>query len=177
MRFHAILLSSALFAALGMGPAFADSVELNGLEYTMSSCIDNSSGQPRECVGQGVKACREGLQHGSNVAMIGCIFSELTYWERQIDIGQAPQIVRAAKFEADRATIGASYVDLIDMTKDAFKAWHRHRDTSCDVELAYWTGGSGGGSVVAQCKLELTAEQAIRLSFGDGWGASNEVNF
>ncbi|MEP3345514.1 MAG: lysozyme inhibitor LprI family protein [Litoreibacter sp.] len=170
MRYHTCVLSSILFAALAGAPVLAEDVMLSSLGQTMESCIENSSGDLEQCIGEGAKTCREGLPHKSNAAMTDCIIDEFTFWERQLAIGQASQIVRAEKFEVDRAVIGAPSVDLIDMTRDALNAWRRHRDTSCDVELAYWVGGSGGESVVAQCKLETTAEQAIRLNFGDGWG-------
>lgn len=140
----------------------------------MNSCLSSSTKQPLDCIGQGVKACRAELQHDSNAGMTNCINDELMFWMKQLDIAQDDQLAQAAEFETaefetSRVELGAPKVPLIDMTQEAYKTWVNHRDAACQVEVGYWAGGTGGASVFARCKLEMTARQAVKLMNG-GWG-------
>ena len=92
-----------------------------------------------------------------------CFPSEWAQWDQLLNDTYAELVDMQIAMDKDTAAYNDALAVAEDSLRTMQRAWIVFRDAACEFEYAQWTGGSGAGPASAQCMLELTAAQALRL--------------
>lgn len=109
------------------------------------------------CIGEGAGACIFRDDAPAAVSVGPCLGAENAVWEARLASSMTVLDVEAAEAFAER--VGWEGVDLARVVA-TFEAY---REATCDMESALWGAGSGAGPDWAACRMQVTAEQALRL--------------
>ncbi|TMV57324.1 DUF1311 domain-containing protein [Thioclava sp. BHET1] len=143
----AVILTMALMAPLpGMAQAPTDAVAAQA-----GACL--ATGQGKACIGRAAKACMGAPEGQTTLGMVDCAMAERGYWDDLLN--RAYKVVMAR----EKAAGGTGAQALREMQR----AWIAYRDARCGFEASGYDGGTIVGPIVAQCQLQMTAEQALYL--------------
>lgn len=162
----------AAFLALIASPAFSQDI-LGYDDTLLSACLSDTAaahaqtdieGNPlRECIGKSAIACMEGPGGDTTVGMSECLHRETQEWDMLMTAWFDSALRQAREADADLAQLGSAADPAAPVLEQAQEAWVAYRDASCLYESVRWQGGTAGGPASADCMLQLTAEQALRL--------------
>lgn len=119
-----------------------------------------------DCVGQAAQACMNSPGGDTTIGMIDCLQGELHYWDKQLNAAFATRVAAAKKQDAEIRRLKSSAHSLEESLRKMQRAWISYRDATCLYEQAQWQGGTGGGPATAECQMNETARQTLRL---EGW--------
>lgn len=109
------------------------------------------------CIGEGAAACIFRDDSSAAVSVGPCLCAENAVWEARLASSMAVLDAEAAEAFAER--VGWEGVELAQVVA-TFEAY---RETTCDMESVLWGAGPGAGPAWAACRMQVTAEQALRL--------------
>ena len=128
----------------------------------LTACLDTRfhAARPQDCVGLAAARCIAGPDGSSNAGIGYCLLEEHAQWQglRQDAIATLTPVQTA--LDADAPAHLPRAADAFVAANAAFDAYVQ---ALCDWEETQWLGGSGRGPGVAQCLLETTAAEALRL--------------
>jgi len=154
LRFDAAPLLACLAAA---GPGAGDAAKGDGAA---------TDGAARACIGLAAEACMAATEGGwSTIGMVGCVSAEHDWWDADLNTTYRDLRARERQGDADwPQTPGIlPRPSGADALRDMQRAWIAWRDATCLYEELDWWGGTGAALIGASCRLQLTAEQALRL--------------
>lgn len=160
----AILACGALVAA--SGPAVSQDLVFD--PGALSQCVAGADTPvaAETCIGIASGTCMERTQGGySTVGMAGCLDAELGWWDAMLNVEYKRLIAEHKITDAEMADAGHPAVPMAAALRDMQRAWIGYRDAACAYEAAQWGGGTGAGPAALGCLLQVTAEQAISLSY------------
>ena len=147
------LLIPATLLALAAPVAAQEPVVAGYDPEVLNACISARFGTGvSACAGVAAEYCTlQDNGSGEEEAMLDCYGAEIAQWDREL---------------ADR------YKGLIDLTDDAYPAemsslqdsFALWRNDACDYDGAYYAAVIGSGLATAQCRLNMTAAEAERLT-------------
>lgn len=160
----AAALAVTAFLACGTAPAIA----WDGLRFDpagIAPCIEDGDGHA--CIGQAADACMAASEGGySNLGMVSCIAAELDWWDGELNAVYRDLRARERQLDTDWSDdipgLGPRPSGA-DTLRDVQRAWIGFRDASCTYEALDWWGGSGARLIEVTCRLQMTAEQTLRL--------------
>ncbi len=121
-------------------------------------------GDQAQCIGASASMCMEQSEGGGSTAgMGGCLWAEHDYWDQRLNASYARAMAQAQTHDADLDINGEPSSRIADGLRAMQRAWIPFRDAACDYERALWMGGTGGGPATAQCMMQLTAQQTLRI--------------
>lgn len=162
---RALLIPLCLLAAPVFGQEQAEPLADTSL---VEACLDNVSiaaadGAPfpaTNCIGVASTVCMEQPGGGSTAGMISCTQQETAYWDGLLNDTYQELVAQAERM--DGRTPGESPTHL-DLLREMQRNWIAFRDISCQWEADLYRGGSIMGPIHANCHLQMTAEQTLRL--------------
>lgn len=114
-----------------------------------------------ECVGLAAAACMTRTPGGSSTAaMTGCADLELRYWDDMLN-----QVYQRQRRDAAANDMQSSGPSSAEALRDMQRAWIPFRDARCAYEASQWGGGTGAGPAYVGCLMNMTAEQALYLTY------------
>jgi uncharacterized protein YecT (DUF1311 family) len=156
------LMAAPVLAQDDAAPEFAP----DATEACLSEAVV-AGNDPAQCIGRAAEACMEGNAMGSStVGMNFCLGSELEWWDARLNTAYQALMVQNKATDAEMADLGTAAPPLAPALRDMQRAWIPWRDATCDYEVRWWGGGTGGGPAWNGCMMDLTARQALRLEAG-----------
>ena len=117
-----------------------------------------------DCVGASAEVCIEDTEGGySTVGMGACIWAEHEYWDARLNAAYGELLARPAEGDAENHEYQPNLPSMEDALREMQRAWIPFRDATCAYERSLWGGGTGGGPAAADCLMQETARQALRL--------------
>ncbi len=134
----------------------------------VDACLDNVStaaedGAPFpavQCIGVAAEACMDRPDGSNTGVMITCVDQEAAHWDGLLNIAYKDLVAQAERLDAARPDLQPTQVDHL---REAQRSWIAFRDASCKMEAGLYRDGSMMGPMHANCLLQLTGEQALRL--------------
>ncbi|MDF3606032.1 DUF1311 domain-containing protein [Paracoccus sp. DMF-8] len=121
-------------------------------------------GEPlRLCIGQAAVACMQGPDGDTTYGMGECLSRETRQWDMLLNAWYDKALNHAESADADLADMGSAAPKAAPALRAAQRNWIAYRDKSCEFEAVRHQGGTMGGPASADCMLQLTATQALRL--------------
>ncbi|MCH2075348.1 MAG: DUF1311 domain-containing protein [Rhodobacteraceae bacterium] len=149
------------------GPVTATSAQAQSLNFDASattSCVLEKGPGPEAliCIGRSAEICMNTSPGGgSTVGMSGCLNGEFEFWDAELN--KAYQRVLANAKEVDAEGYGPPGVSQEEALREMQRAWITFRDARCAYEASTWGGGTGAGPATADCLMEETARQTLKL--------------
>lgn len=165
--FAAALGSLAMPALAQDGPAYDDALLTACFERVAAAeTAGDATAEPaslHQCIGTAADACMDGPDGDTTVGMVLCLGHETREWDRLLNDWYGAAVAQVQTADAELEKLGSSAPPAGPSLRDAQRNWIAFRDASCEFESVRWQGGTAGGPASAQCMLELTAAQALRL--------------
>lgn len=155
------VLTVVALAALTSSPAVAQDIP----QYDPAP-LDRCLGEKpdlRLCIGVGSEACMTTDAGSSNAGMGFCLGAEGDHWDGLLNTAYQKLTEQAKKDDAEMEKLGSAAPRELPALRDMQRAWIAFRDAACKYEASRWGGGSGAGPAASECRMQLTAAQAIRL--------------
>ncbi len=146
------------------GPAGAQDLVFS-MEAT-DSCLAaaGEAGEGRACIGLSARRCMEASDGGETTVGMGvCLGRELEEWDRRLNAHYRALMARERREDEEMRRIGASAPQRAPALRAMQRAWIAFRDARCDYVAAQWGGGTGAGPAGPECRMRMTAEQALFL--------------
>lgn len=155
MRPTRLLPALLLVAPLAL-PAFAQDASDRPVAQdraVIEACLSGKTDavQRRGCIGRVANPCQDTPDGASTVGMIGCFEREHAVWDERLN--RAYREAMAAFDENGKAYL-----------KGTQQAWLKFRAQACEWPAKVYPGGSIGGPLAADCRLDQTALRAIDLA-------------
>lgn len=134
----------------------------------VDACLDNVSiaaadGAPFpavQCIGVAAEACMDRPDGSRTWVMTACVDQEAAHWDGVLNAAYQDLVAQAGRLDASQPDLKPAQIDLLrEMQRD----WIAFRDASCRMEAGLYRDGSMMGLIFANCQLQLTGEQALRL--------------
>lgn len=164
----------ALIAALALvaSPVLAqDDIAYD--DKLLDACLNDTAaahaqtdieGEPlRQCIGKAATACMQGPGGDTTYGMGTCLVRETRQWDMLLNAWYSKALEQVQAADADLADLGSAAPKAAPVLHDAQRNWIAYRDKSCEFEAVRYQGGTMGGPAAADCMLQLTAAQALRL--------------
>ena len=149
-----------LGAVLMIGQQLA-AEDLGFHEEVLEDCLNSTTGNVLECVGEGGRACIEANGGDYSNSSVGfCMNEELLWWDARLN--DLYPLVRQQSEDMDKEN-GDVPLSQAETLLAMQRAWIAFRDSKCAFEEAQWGGGTGAGPAWTICMLHATAEQVIYL--------------
>jgi len=145
-------------------PALADEPAYD--PQILTACLDRTAGDTgnaRVCIGEASTACMTTPGGDTTVGMGNCLSAETRDWDAMLNREYARVLKAAEAADAELAELGSAAKPAAPVLKQAQRDWIAFRDSSCEYEAVRFQGGTAGGPAAANCLLQLTGEQALRL--------------
>ncbi|HRO11469.1 lysozyme inhibitor LprI family protein [Amaricoccus sp.] len=117
----------------------------------------------RACVGRAAEACMETPDGQTTAGMGACLDAEWRYWDERLNVAYAAQMDLETATEQELEDLGSAAPSPAAALRDMQRAWMAWRDAACIYEASTWGGGTGAGPASAECRLQITGEQALAL--------------
>ena len=157
-----------VFLGLMGVPALGAAQELSFSPAATEACLAQDTDDARTritCIGLSANACMADTPGGATtVGMGGCLDAERAYWDARLNTAYAALMALEEGIDAEMAEIGATVPSRADALRAMQRAWIPYRDAACDYERAQWGNGTGAGPATLACLMQVTGEQALKLS-------------
>ncbi len=171
MRALALILLAAL-------PATAQDVLYD--DTILPACLDRVAGDVgqerplapalRACIGASSDACMNTPDGQTTAGMSACLHHEMLEWDMLMTAWYDKSLRQAREADDQVKQLGSAADPAAPVLERAQQAWTGFRDSACLFQEVRWQGGTAGGPASAECLLQLTAEQALRLrDISEGW--------
>ena len=122
------------------------------------------------CIGESAARCIDTPPGGSTAGMGFCLGYERDYWDARLNAAYHALRAREAAVDAENARWDVPAPPREETLVMMQRAWIDFRDATCDWRAAQWGLGTGRGPAVAECQMQMTGRQALRLEawLGDG---------
>ena len=165
-----VLMSLGVLAVL-TAPAFAQDADLKIDPAIADSClatVKEQFGKDEDanydiCIGKAASACMESDNGSTTVGMSTCMGSELDYWDAKLNASYKAVMAQAEAVDKEMADLGSAAEKQVPFLKEMQRKWISYRDAACSYERSRWGGGSGSGPAEIGCRMDLTAQQYLRL--------------
>ena len=113
------------------------------------------------CIGALAERCR--IDDGARTTFMAgpCFGDEAAMWQARLDAAMTGIGAAAALASDWAAQVG--WPDPQPTLARVAEAFAAHRAAACDMEGALWGNGAGAGETWAECRMQVTAQQAVRL--------------
>ncbi|WP_179378439.1 lysozyme inhibitor LprI family protein [Jannaschia marina] len=138
-------------------PALADDLPFD--PAIVEACF--GSAPSADCIGRAAAACT--AETGSNVGYARCNTAEWEVWDAELNRSYRALIDLTRAEDAELKDLGSALPPTEPTLRAAQRAWVAWRDAQCAYTRSTFGGGTGGGPAEAECRMRLTAEQALRL--------------
>lgn len=142
-----LALAAVLVAAQDLDPAAAEACLAAGRAAMREGGMADAS-----CVGQAAQAC-EGAQP-TTLSMNACRAAEAAWWDDRLN----------RTYGDLRGLLETRGADRAGGLREMQRAWIAWRDAACAYEAGQFAGGSLAGTVLAGCRMQRTAQQALWLA-------------
>ncbi|MDT1061643.1 lysozyme inhibitor LprI family protein [Paracoccus sp. CPCC 101403] len=132
----------------------------------LTACLDRTAGDTgnaRVCIGEASTACMAKPGGDTTVGMGNCLAAETKDWDALLNREYTRLLKRAEEADADLVKLGSAADPAAPVLKQSQRDWIAFRDSSCRYEAVRFQGGTAGGPASANCMMQLTGEQALRL--------------
>lgn len=152
-----LIVASAILTVLASTAARADDADptqpTDADRKVIADCVASAPHEnvsPLGCVGMVSDPCLADPDNESTPMMAACLEREAAIWDERLN-------------DDYQALMGG--LDKAEGTKlrDSQRAWLTVRDATCDIEGAFWQGGTGYGGAIAGCMLRETGARDVSL--------------
>lgn len=126
----------------------------NADRKAISQCIEKAEEEGASalrCVGAVADPCLSEPGNDNTVMMAACLEREAAIWDERLNDDYQALLEGLDGEEKTKLKAGQ-------------KAWLTVRDTTCEVEGAFWQGGTGLGGALAGCMLRETGVRDLSLA-------------
>ncbi len=106
---------------------------------------------PLGCIGMVSDPCLADPDNDNTPMMAACLEREATIWDERLNDDYQALMRGLGKPEAAKL-------------RDSQRSWLTVRDATCDIEGAFWQGGTGYGGAIAGCMLRETGARDVSLA-------------
>ncbi|PIE18365.1 MAG: hypothetical protein CSA65_05515 [Proteobacteria bacterium] len=153
-------LGALLMLALPLPATAQDLPPAYPVEALETCLLQKPDVEAEHCIGIAAGDCIYSGQMGSNAGMGACLAAELSQWDARLN--DAYQALLSHE-RADDVAAEGPWPDKAPALQQMQRAWMGYRDATCDYAQSLWGGGTGGPLAATECRLDLTARQAILL--------------
>lgn len=130
------------------------SVPTDADRQVIADCLANASSEGKNqlsCIGTVSDPCLADPANDNTPMMAACLDREAAIWDERLN-------------DDYKALIGALDKEKAAKLRDSQRAWITVRDTTCDLEMSFWDGGTGAGAAYTGCVLQETGARDISLA-------------
>ncbi|WP_209425862.1 lysozyme inhibitor LprI family protein [Pararhodobacter sp. SW119] len=150
----------ALLVLMLAGPASAEIRDFD--PAPLAACVER--GNAAGCAGSAARACMDASPAGhTTLGINGCLDAELGWWDDLLNTRYGQAIAAARRQDAAARQAGLDQPSVEAALRAMQRTWIVFHDASCDYAALQWWGGTGASGAYLGCRLNLTAEQALRL--------------
>lgn len=144
-------------------PVLAQDLSWSPMET--ETCLERADSMTsREaCVGRSATACIEQPGAYTTVGMVWCFMRAGDYWDERLNRAYTRLMALEETADAEIRSYGGRAPAMAPALRDMQRAWIAFRDAACEYEVTQWGGGTGGGPAHADCRMRMTARQALVL--------------
>ena len=151
-----------IFLAVLATPAFAQDVPFSPEATETCLASAETSYDNFACIPASATACYD-AGGGSNAEYGGCMSAGADYWDARLNDVYRRLLSQHEEVDAEMAELESSAAPMAPALREMQRNWIPYRDAACAHEAVTWGGGSGASPAFAECMMNLTGEQTLRL--------------